>query len=88
LNGFLGGAVSYVDHRVGIFTAAASPRVYLPGYAKADLHASVKYDSWTATLYVNNVADRRGVLNGGYFPPFAFQLIQPRTVGLSLVKTF
>jgi len=86
LSGFAGGVVSYVDHRLSIFTSGA-PRQYLPAYAKADLRAGLKYDTWTLNLYVNNATDRRGVLNGGYFPPYSFQIIQPRTVGMSIVKT-
>jgi len=47
-------------------------------------------DSWTINAYVNNAADRRGLYGGGlgYDPPYAFLYITPRTVGVSLVKTF
>jgi len=81
--------LSYVGDREGIFTAVP-PRQDFPGYAKTDLHVGVKRDSWLATLYVNNVTDRRGVLNGGIgtFLPYAFEYIQPRTVGVSLVDKF
>ena len=89
--GFVGAVESYVGDRQGVFTAAASiPRQYYPAYAKMDLRAGVKHESWTADLYVNNVADKRGELSGGVgqFPPFAFTYIQPRTVGISLGKNF
>jgi iron complex outermembrane recepter protein len=89
LSGFVGGAVSYIGERQGLFTSTPE-RQYFPAYAKTDLRAGVKYNSWTANLYANNVADRRGAISGGLgtFPPFGFYLIEPRTVGLSLVKGF
>jgi len=42
----------------------------------------------TLHMYANNVANRRGILNGGYFPPFAFQVIQPRTIAFLLKGPF
>jgi hypothetical protein len=87
--GFVGAAASYVGDRLGEFTGTPQ-RQDLPAYTKTDLHAGVKYDSWTVNAFVNNVADRRGVLNGGLgqFPPFGFVEIQPRTVGLSASRSF
>jgi len=87
--GFAGGSVSYIGSREGIFTAAP-PRQTFGGYTKTDLRGGVKYDSWAINLFVNNVADTRGVLNGGLgtFIPYAFQYIQPRTVGVSIVDKF
>jgi hypothetical protein len=40
--------------------------------------------------FVNNATDKRALIGGdvGFFVPFAVNYIQPRTVGLSLVKTF
>ncbi|HEY6923723.1 MAG TPA: TonB-dependent receptor [Steroidobacteraceae bacterium] len=87
--GFLGAMVSYVGDRQGVFLATPQ-RQYLPAYAKTDLRAGARYDTWTLNLYANNVTDRRGVISGGLgsFPPFGFTLIQPRLIGLSLVKAF
>lgn len=61
-----------------------------PACAKADLHSGVTYDSWTANLYVNNLANELGLLGGGTgtYPTFAFLYIQPRTAGLSLTRSF
>jgi iron complex outermembrane receptor protein len=89
LRGFVGGAVSYIGERQGLFTASPE-RQYFPAYARTDLRAGLKYNSWTTNLYANNVADRRGAISGGLgtFPPFGFYLIEPRTIGLSLVKAF
>jgi iron complex outermembrane receptor protein len=89
VNGFVGATESYVGEREGVFTASAE-RQNLPAYSKTDLRTGGKFDSWTLNLYVNNVTDKRGVLNGGLgqVPPFAFIYIQPRTVGLSVGKAF
>jgi iron complex outermembrane receptor protein len=91
--GFVGGQVSYVGDRLGIFTGkngVPAPRQAYPGYTREDLRAGVKYESWTTNIYVNNVADRRGLVGGGlgFFPPSAFIYIQPRTIGLNVSKRF
>ncbi len=87
--GFVGAAASFVGDRLGEFTGTAQ-RQDLPAYTKTDLKVGATYDSWTINAFVNNVADRRGVLNGGLgqFPPFGFVEIQPRTVGLSASRSF
>lgn len=98
VTGFVGGAVSYVGDRAGEFagntfgSGPQPPRFALPSYVKADLRAGARYQSWTATLFLNNISDKRGVLNGGIgaFVPgqITETLIQPRTFGLSVTKTF
>ena len=97
LSGFTGVDLSYVGDRFGSFAPAATrftpagTRSYLPAYARMDVRTGVKLDSWTANLYVNNVADRRGVLLAGVDAtglPWSVQYIQPRTIGLNLAKTF
>lgn len=92
MTGFVGGMVSYVGERGGTFASTGAPpqRQTYPAYARTDASAGVSYESWTINLFVNNVTDRRGVLQGGigYTPPFGFQYITPRTTGLSVVKTF
>lgn len=79
----------YVGDRLGIFTAT-SQRQDLPAYAQTDLQVGVEWDSLAATLYVNNLTDKRGVLNGGlgYILPYAFIYSKPRTFGLSVAKDF
>jgi iron complex outermembrane recepter protein len=90
LKGFVGGALSYVGDRLDAFSSASPQRTDLPAYAKLDLHAGTNYDSWTANIYVNNVTDKRGLISGGIGNqlPYSFYYIQPRTVGLSVSKTF
>jgi hypothetical protein len=92
VTGFVGASISYVGAREGQFPTVFSPpeRQILPGYAQTDLRAGVIYDSWAINLFVNNVADKRGLLTGGInsLYPFAFDYIQPRTAGLSISKSF
>jgi outer membrane receptor protein involved in Fe transport len=87
--GFFGGELTYVGNRVSLFQSTAL-RQELPSYTQTDLRFGVKYDPWTANLYVNNLTDKRGLLNGGlgYLPPNAFVYTQPRTVGVSVHRTF
>lgn len=89
--GFVGATVSYVGDRKGPFgTTGAPERQTLPSYTKADLRAGVQLDSWSGSLYVNNLTDERGLVAGGagYVPPYGFLYIRPRTVGLSITKSF
>jgi iron complex outermembrane recepter protein len=89
VTGFVGASESYVGYHEGIFTGSAQ-RQHLPAYAKTDVRAGVRYESWTANCFVTNVSDKRGLFNGGLgtVNPLAFHYIQPRTVGLLLAKTF
>jgi iron complex outermembrane recepter protein len=93
VKGFVGGSLSYVGDRKGVFASSFSSgaRQSYPGYAKADLLTGLTCDSFTMNVFINNIADKRGELAGGLgagLDPNAFILIQPRTFGLSLVKTF
>jgi iron complex outermembrane recepter protein len=87
--GFVGGSLSYIGDRVDIFTYNPQ-RQNLPGFAQTDLRAGLKNDSWSLTVFANNVTDKRGLLSGGlgYSVPYTFHIIQPRTIGLSVNKTF
>lgn len=91
MTGVAGASVSYIGEREGVFgTPAAPERQTYPAYARTDLHAGIKYESWQTNLFVTNLADKRGELTGGIgtFPPFAFTYIQPRTIGLMVQKEF
>jgi len=87
--GFVGARWSYVGDRVGQFTSSPQRQEY-PGYGTVMLNTGVHYGSWNANLYVNNLLDKRGLLDGGLgtFDALAFQYIQPRTVGLTVAKEF
>ena len=89
LTGLVGATVSYVGNRVGEFTGSPERQGY-PSYARADMRGGLKWDGWSTNLIITNLTDRRGVLAGGLgsFPPNAFTIIQPRTVGLSVSRAF
>ena len=89
LSGFLGVTASYVGYQwIGYPTSPTATRLYIPGYAKTDLRAGSKYRSWTLTLFATNLTNRRGLLGQQEIYPNEFNVIQPRTIGLSLAKTF
>jgi len=89
VQGFTGATLSYVGAREGEFASSPQRQIY-PAYAKVDVHAGVKYGPWRGSAFVTNLADRRGVLDGGLglAEPFAFHVIQPRTVGLNVYRLF
>jgi len=89
LSAFVGATLAYVGDREGVFTGSAQ-RQDFPSYTRMDLRTGVKYDGWTGSLFVTNVTDQRGVLTGGLgaFPPFGFTYIQPRTVGVNVIRSF
>jgi iron complex outermembrane recepter protein len=62
----------------------------LPDYTKIDLRAGADYGTWKLNLYINNLTDKRGVLDGGLdlIPSNAFFYIQPRTIGMMVSKSF
>jgi iron complex outermembrane recepter protein len=88
-SGFAEASASYVAGRQDVFTNSPQ-RQYLPPYARIDLRSGVTYQSWKVNAYVNNVANRLGVISGGVgnFPPNYFFYIQPRTVGVSVSREF
>lgn len=88
VTGFVGSTESYTGNRLGDFQSTPI-RQYYPAYAKLDAHMGINYDSWTMSLFVNNIADKRAVLNGGLdaVDPYSYLFIQPRTVGLSVSTT-
>jgi iron complex outermembrane recepter protein len=82
---FLGGSASYVDERpsfIGDLVAS------FPSYVKLNLNAGLEYETWRVDTFVNNVNDKRVVLGTGGFIPNVVYYMQPRTMGLSVTKTF
>ena len=96
LNGFVGASVNYVGRRRGEFVPSpdvASLRQIYPPYAQVDLHTGVKLKDWRVTAYLDNVTNKRGLIGGGYYNQtnFAsnwFNYIQPRTVGITVDRSF
>jgi iron complex outermembrane recepter protein len=87
--GSVGGSASFVGDRVGAF-AATTTRQDLPSYTKIDLRAGLEHNTWSGYLAINNITDKRGLLGGGTgtLVPTSFLYIQPRTISLSVAKTF
>jgi outer membrane receptor protein involved in Fe transport len=87
----VGASLSYVGDRMGSFESMFDVRQRYPSYTQLDLTAGVQYDSWAVRLFANNVTDKRAILRGGTDSQFSANFItyiQPRTIGLSLSKTF
>ena len=85
----VGWTVTYVGERIGDFAPTAARQV-LPAYATNDLRVGATLSDWTVDLNLNNVTDRRGRIGGGIgsLNPTYFEFIQPRTVSLSVARTF
>jgi outer membrane receptor protein involved in Fe transport len=51
---------------------------------------SGRYDNLAATVFVSNIADKRGVTNASYESgtPFEQYVVRPRTYGLTLDYRF
>jgi iron complex outermembrane receptor protein len=95
--GFVGASAHYVGSRPTEFLGSPPPASYArsdyPAYSQFNFHGGVHYESWVANLYINNVADRRGIVRfngssglnapGGYYTTY----IQPRTIGISVAKS-
>jgi iron complex outermembrane recepter protein len=88
--GLVSARASYVGNRASSIGSLAGSAGIWPSYTKVDLRAAIKDASWSFSLFVNNVADERGVVGGGpgTLNPDATYYIQPRTVGLSGVRSF
>jgi iron complex outermembrane receptor protein len=61
-------------------------------YTLTDLRVGVNADSWTTSFYIANVFNEQAVYEsygGGWFPNARFTAIsQPRTIGVTMKKTF
>ncbi len=79
---------SFVGDRVGTFLTTPV-RQDLPAYTKVDSSAPAS-GMMRTNVFNNNIADKRGLINGGlgYIPTNAFAYIQPRTVGVSVMRSF
>ena len=97
---FAGASLAYVGGRYAEFanilpTATANEafgaRVKLPSYTTVDLRGGVYNDDWRISAYLKNIGDKRGVIEattrGGTSSPQAI-FLQPRTVGVSVTRSF
>jgi iron complex outermembrane recepter protein len=90
----IGGSVSYVGLRLGEFSAGPTPPpLQMPAFTTFNLHTGARYESWLMNLFVNNVADKRGITGYSFYDGASTAadvatIIPPRTVGLSVSKSF
>jgi len=96
---YTGVTVAYVGDRDMEFTQSESlPRIHLPSYTTVALNAELDVSEWTMNFYVRNLTDKYGFINanrrgssdttGGTDVTYGATIIQPRTVGLSLSRSF
>jgi iron complex outermembrane receptor protein len=88
-NGRIGADWRHVGATQGSFPTPGLPRFEHPGYDVTDLHVGVSNDRWRLMAYAKNIGDARGQtadLNLGAFTRVS--IIQPRTIGLSLSRSF
>jgi outer membrane receptor protein involved in Fe transport len=83
----VGAQAGYVGRRAG--GISSSPTLeYFPGYVQTDLRAGLDLRAWQFKLYANNVANTRGI-TGSLQPLEQYNAyIQPRTIGVSVVRNF
>jgi outer membrane receptor protein involved in Fe transport len=94
--GNVGANYRYQGDRPNIFVANSPTSGYyveLPAYYTLDLQAGVMRDGLRLQVFAKNVTDRRGINSlssntGGLDPDWVAGVIQPRTVGVSVSKTF
>jgi iron complex outermembrane receptor protein len=83
----VGATASYVGSRAGGISSAPT-LLHFPGYVQTNLRAELDRNDWQFMLYANNVVNVRGI-TGSLLPLQQYNAyIQPRTVGLSVVKNF
>jgi len=92
ISAFVGASLAYVGDRYAEFdNVQPTTRVKLPSYTTVDLRGGLYDDDWKLNLYVKNIGDTRGVVEattrGGTSAAQAI-FLQPRTVGLTIARSF
>jgi outer membrane receptor protein involved in Fe transport len=97
---FAGVSGAFVGDRYMSFgETPTTTRYHAPSYASFGLAAGVRNGDWTFNAFVKNLSDKRGILSLGstaaVAPSTAFPITQsslntitPRTIGMSLARTF
>jgi outer membrane receptor protein involved in Fe transport len=93
--GSVGASFTYVGARYEYLSSSSTdPRLRAPSYSTFDLRASARHNGWLASLYMRNVTNSRGIITINYGGEYGNTgnyddaVVQPRTIGLSLSKTF
>ena len=94
-DGWLGdirGELEHLGSKIQDFQPVGTPRIVDPAYTTLNLGFNLRHNAWSASLYVNNVTDARGItgLTGPYnrygSAPNNATIIRPRIIGLSLAR--
>jgi iron complex outermembrane recepter protein len=92
VTGVVAASAAYVGSRLEEFPSTPTqPRLVFPSYVQANARIGARYESWTSSLFVNNIFNKRGIVGGdpsaaesSYYVVY----IQPLTVGLSITRRF
>lgn len=83
----VGAQSGYVGSRAAAISDSPT-LLRFPGYVQTDLRAGLDLHAWQVMLYATNVANTRGI-TGSLLPYQQYNAyIQPRTVGISVVRNF
>jgi iron complex outermembrane receptor protein len=96
LTAFVGASLSHVGKRRADFVTAGNLRTELPEYTTWNVRGGVRADTWTFNVFINNVNDTRGILDGRPLiqgrqtaaDAFVVNYVTPRTYGMSFSKSF
>lgn len=96
VSGFVGASVAYVGKRYEGFPALpGAPQPSIPDYAFGNLRLGMVTDGYTVTAFAKNITNERGILKStqitGSTPTSGLwqtNFITPRTIGLSVSKSF
>lgn len=86
-SGFAQGVIKYTDDRFTSLVQVA--RFELDSYTAVDASIGVSTEKWTASLYVDNLTDELGQVDGGA-PDLIFRVIpiRPRSIGVRFNYNF
>jgi outer membrane receptor protein involved in Fe transport len=91
LTGFVGASLTYVGDRMGQFVQGSAQGTF-PSYVQADMRGGVAFNQWRVDTFIDNLADRRGVLRNGNDSlmslPYRVTYIRPRSYGISVTRSF
>lgn len=87
---FVGLNLAYVGSRNSAFkNATAAPNHVLPSYTQVDLSGGTRIGRFDIGAYVRNLTDTRGQLGAASTATVSYvQLIEPRTIGVTLGASF
>ena len=92
VTGFAGVTWDYVGKRFSDFSLYSVSHFRLPSYDSINGQAGLDFGRYSASIYVRNLTDNRGITtygqNGGYNFTGNATIIQPRTFGIKLTARY